>query len=175
MRLFFALVPPAELAAEIASWRLRYLSADGREVPVANLHITLAFLGEISPHRLEQLCCNTDELLAKEDPRLQALTLDETGYWPKPGILWLGPSRWPDSLTRLAGQLQTRGAAAGGRGKAGAYRPHITLFRGCERPPPAALARPDLCFPCADLALLESRNGRRGVQYRDVANWQLGP
>ncbi len=136
MRLFFALLPGPDLAREIADWRERSISADGRPVPLANLHITLAFLGELSHHRLDPLCQAADELLTAPGLHLQTLRLNETGYWPRPGILWLGPSHWEGALANLAGQLQSRGALAGGKVKRGAYRPHLTLFRGCDQPPP---------------------------------------
>ncbi|PLW69797.1 RNA 2',3'-cyclic phosphodiesterase [Pseudohalioglobus lutimaris] len=175
MRLFFALLPGPDLAREIADWRERSISADGRPVPLANLHITLAFLGELSHHRLDPLCQAADELLTAPGLHLQTLRLNATGYWPRPGILWLGPSRWEGALANLAGQLQSRGALAGGKGKRGAYRPHLTLFRGCDQPPPAPLSAPDFSFDCSNISLLQSSNGRQGVHYSDVANWRLSP
>lgn len=175
MRLFFALLPEPGLARDIDVWRQRNLSTDGRPVPMANLHITLAFLGDLSPHRLEGLCQAAEELLASPGTSLDPLTLDEVGYWSSPGILWLGPAYWTQALENLAARLQARGVQAGGRGTRTAYRPHLTLFRGCDQPPLPPLSPPGFTFDCTHLALLESRQGRQGVQYADVANWQLSP
>ena len=74
---------------------------------MANLHITLAFLGEISNHRVERLCHSVDQYLQHRSLPGDALNLDQVGYWPKPRILWLGPAHWPDTLTHLAQQLVT--------------------------------------------------------------------
>ena len=50
MRLFFGFDLPLDSKTRIAAWRDRFVRADGRSVPAANFHITLAFLGEID-HR----------------------------------------------------------------------------------------------------------------------------
>ena len=140
MRLFFALEPGGQTAIDIADWRDRQLPAAGRPVPVANLHITLAFLGEISSHRLERLCNAVDQYLQCKSLPGGELTLDQVGYWSKPRILWLGPSQWPESLNQLAAGLGQLGGVEGGKRKRGAFQPHITLFRGCETAPAAPLA-----------------------------------
>lgn len=176
MRLFFALLPEPGLARDIDVWRQRNLSANGRPVPMPNFHITLAFLGDISRHRLEGLCQAAEALLASLETGLDPLTLEEVGYWSGPGILWLGPAHWTQALEKLAARLQARGVYAGGRGTRTAYRPHLTLFRGCDQPPLAPLSPPNFTFDCTHLALLQSCQGRQGgVRYTEVANWQLNP
>lgn len=48
-RLFFALSLPAKMQKQVIKWRADHFPADtGRPVTAANLHITLAFLGEVS-------------------------------------------------------------------------------------------------------------------------------
>ena len=56
MRLFFGLATPPRTAIAIADWRDRRFPADGRPVPVPNLHITLAFLGQVADERLDCVC-----------------------------------------------------------------------------------------------------------------------
>ena len=57
------------------------------------------------------------------------LTLDRMGYWPRSGILWLGPRKTPRTLSvavqRLSNQLRALGYRADGR----AFKPHVTLTR----------------------------------------------
>lgn len=173
MRLFFALEPDSRSALAIADWRDRYLSLAGRPVPTANLHITLAFLGEISEQRLERLCDSVDAYLEARQIGGGALRLDQLGYWPKPRILWLGPSRWPDDLSQLAAGLGQVGVAEGGKRRRGAFQAHITLFRGCERPPSAPARAPDFVLQYDSFTLMESRQGRHGVSYHPLAHWQL--
>ncbi|RLQ21986.1 RNA 2',3'-cyclic phosphodiesterase [Seongchinamella sediminis] len=173
MRLFFALELPGELAIQIADWRQRQLPALGRPVPPANFHITLAFLGELGEKQLEQLCLATDELVAQGRFEAGEIILDQVGYWPKPGIYWLGPKHWPDSLGQLADTLARRGNALGAKRKRGQFRPHLTLFRGCQAPPPAAAELGDFPLPYHGFTLLESRAGRNGVRYSPVARWHF--
>ncbi len=48
-RLFFALTLPDAMQQEIVQWRAGHFSPEaGRPVAAANLHLTLAFLGEVS-------------------------------------------------------------------------------------------------------------------------------
>ena len=175
MRLFFALLPEPMLSRRIADWRDAYLTAQGRPVPVANLHSTLAFLGEVSPHRLEGLCDNVDHLLGSAPLPGGSLKLDQVGYWPKPGIFWLGPTTWSSALERLSAHLRGCAGAAGAMSRQQRFRPHITLFRGCRQPPPAPASPPGFDFPYEDISLLQSRSTRHGVQYEEVANWPLAP
>lgn len=48
-RLFFAIDLPDDARAQIIAWRAaHFASEDGRPVAAANLHLTLAFLGDVS-------------------------------------------------------------------------------------------------------------------------------
>jgi RNA 2',3'-cyclic 3'-phosphodiesterase len=173
VRLFFALEPPADLAIQISDWRDRQLAAPGRPVPPGNFHITLAFLGDATEQQLERLCLETDAMLSRRTFAGASLALNQVGYWHKPGICWLGPSTWPDSLVSLAGALGDRGTAAGLRRKRGDYSPHLTLYRGCQTPPPAPTCQPDFHWRYQYFQLLESRQGSQGVSYHPLAEWTL--
>lgn len=175
MRLFFALELPGKLALQIDEWRHQHLPPTGRPVPAENFHITLAFLGDLNEQRLEQLCPETDNLLEQREFTGSELVLDEVGYWPKPGIFWLGPSQWPQSLNTLAGALANRGNAVGSKRKRGDYRPHVTLCRACHEPPPAPTQLCSFSLGYSGFALMESRNSRRGVSYNSIAQWQFTP
>ncbi len=174
MRLFFALDPPAQLQLAIADWRDRQFGAVGRAVPVANLHITLAFLGELPQSRLEQLLQNVDRWLDEDHHTADSLRLDDTGYWPRPGLYWLGPSQWPSGLDHLAGGLAGICQQLGGRRERRRYQPHLTLYRRCETAPPRPAAAPDFLFRYEHFTLFESRRGRRGATYQGLAHWELG-
>ena len=174
MRLFYALEVPGELALQMADWRQHHLPLLGREIPPANFHITLAFLGKVDKHQLERLCRQTDDMLQAHSYPTGEIHLDQVGYWPRPGIYWLGPREWPDALNRLAGSLANCGNSIGAKHKRGNYRPHLTLFRGCEHAPPAPTAQPDFLLEYRRFALMETHQGRRGVNYAPLAEWDLG-
>ncbi len=56
MRLFFAVWPPLAVAEALAAWARRLQrETGGRAVAAKNIHLTLAFLGEVSEERLPAL------------------------------------------------------------------------------------------------------------------------
>jgi RNA 2',3'-cyclic 3'-phosphodiesterase len=173
MRVFFGLELDPATSLQIADWRDRQLSSPASPVPAANFHITLAFPGSLSGPALERLCLSVDEWLARTAIEGATLTLDRTGYWSKPGIYWLGPSNWPDGLTRLAQKLNSLGAAAGAKRDRNTFQPHITLFRQCSTAPPAPAQIPDITLHYQHFALFESRQGKRGVSYHVMHDWDL--
>ncbi len=173
MRLFFALELPGETARAVATWRDRELAPVGRPVPAANFHITLAFVGELPAPRLERLCLAVDEWVSRDVPVGGHLQLDRTGYWQKPGIYWLGPSRWPQQLTALAKKLGGLSSGSGGKRDKRRLQPHVTLFRRCQPPPPAPVRQPHFALDYHHFALFESRQGKSGVSYHPLAHWDL--
>lgn len=170
MRSFFGLGTAPQDAMAITTWREGKFPTAGRPVPASNLHITLAFLGDISEHRLEPLCSAVDAL---DPPGPLCLSLDQVGYWPKPGICWLGPGEWPDAMTELALKLAAIGAAQGGKRSRRRFRPHITLYRGCGTPPPAPLEMPVFTLTYDHFTLYQSRLDPHGAVYSVMESWAL--
>ena len=175
MRLFFALEPEPRDALAIADWRDRQLNCAGRPVPVANFHITLAFLGEIRDPALPQLVDGVDRRFDEASGARHALRLTEVGYWPKPGILWLGPGSWPDSLALLARELRELAVTLGAKRERRRFQPHVTLYRRVAEAPPAPAAPPDIAFTCDGFHLMESRQGKTGVSYHSLCQWRSPP
>jgi 2'-5' RNA ligase len=173
MRVFFGLEASPDLAMQIADWRDRQLSHVGRPVPPANFHITLAFVGEIKDQSLEALASNVDQWVEQEQPCGGHLELDQTGYWPKPGIYWLGCANWPEGLGRLADKLKSLATAVGGKRDRNSFQPHLTLLRGCRQAPTAPAASPGFSMEYDHFTLYESRQGRSGVSYHPLADWRL--
>ena len=101
--------------------------------------------------------------------------LNSTRTTPRPGIYWVGPSHWPDSLQDLAEGLRSIAVRAGGKLERKRFQPHVTLFRGCEVAPPAPSVFPRVPFDYSDFCLCESIQGRRGVTYQPLAHWDLSP
>lgn len=173
MRLFFGLELDERCALKISDWRDRQLQCAARPVPPANFHVTLAFLGQLPEPAIERLCLSVDDWLESEAVPGSSLSLEHTGYWHKPGVYWLGPQHWPDSLTRLASKLKTLGTGVGGKRDHNTFTPHITLFRGCDNAPSAPHALPAIALDYDHFTLFESRQGKRGVSYHPVAQWPL--
>lgn len=176
MRTFFALELAADVAMQIADWRDRQFGAGpGRPVPPANFHITLAFVGETAPSSLEQLCESVDASLAGAGVPGGQLQLDTTGYWPKPGVYWLGTETYPAALSQLATGLRQLATRAGARRDRKNFLPHVTLFRNCITAPVAPAEAPAFCAVYGHFTLFESRQGRSGISYHPLQHWELQP
>ncbi|WP_370935884.1 RNA 2',3'-cyclic phosphodiesterase [Amycolatopsis sp. cg13] len=118
MRLFSALRPPADVAAEIDG----ALGARDRQLrwsDPAGWHITLAFYGEVDPAECGSFLDRTLDGRKSVDVRLWS-----SGTFP--GVLWLG----------VAGEDLADLAAAAGCEEDRPYRPHLTLARCSRTQPP---------------------------------------
>lgn len=150
IRAFLAIVlPPAiqiALAQEIT--RLEKLSgASVRWVAAENIHLTLKFLGEVEPDRLENLKDGLRQLCARQ-PRLE-ISVGGLGAFPnlrRPRILWAGVQA-PPELAIFHQQLEQTAARAGFPAEAQAFSPHITLGR--VRQPIGSIALNTLCAALA--------------------------
>ncbi|WP_338152973.1 RNA 2',3'-cyclic phosphodiesterase [Chimaeribacter arupi] len=106
-RLFFGLPLPDALQQAVIAWRATAFPAEaGRPVAAANLHLTLAFLGEVSDRKAEVLAALAGNIVQPGFP----LTLDDLGHWPRPGVVWLGTRRAPRGLLQLATLLRAQAA-----------------------------------------------------------------
>ena len=175
MRVFFGLELDASTALQITDWRDRQLPCAGTPVPPANFHITLAFVGPLDNPAIERLCESVEEWLARSEVAGGALSLDQTGYWDKPGIYWLGPSSWPEPLSRLSRKLRGLATAAGAKRDRNPFQPHITLYRRCTGAPLAPSQAPVFSLAYRHFSLFESRQGKKGVSYHSLQDWDLLP
>ena len=173
MRLFAAVELPADARRAIAD-----AVARGREgLPPAawvrpeNLHLTLAFLGEVEPEH----AAAAGEALAAGLAGQAALTARTagTGAFPERGairVLWLALEP-ADSLLALAARVRDGFAAAGLPFDRKPFRSHVTLARA-RSPWPATLrsrvaqlAAPALAIDVRELVLFESRLEAGGARY----------
>ncbi|KAB7619734.1 RNA 2',3'-cyclic phosphodiesterase [Alkalilimnicola sp. S0819] len=162
-RLFFALWPEPALRRELARIQHERVGS-GRAVPVANLHLTVLFLGLADPAQAMRVA---DGLRV---PPFE-VCLRREGYW-RNGIHWLAPESTPPELSRLHDGLREGLAAQGHAFERRDYRPHVTLARRARPAPGRAL--PPLRWPVTDHALVESRPRPQGPEYRVLRRWPLG-
>jgi 2'-5' RNA ligase len=169
-RLFFALWPDQATRRRLEkTCRKAVRSCGGRSVPPENYHITLAFLGN-QPGALFD-----DIVVAASAISLQpmALELDRFGYWPKPRVFWLGPSKHPESLVKLAAQLRAKMELLGLQPERRPLKPHISLCRKVAATPNADLPRP-VRWPVENFVLVESVTAESGAQYQVVKRFSQG-
>jgi len=165
MRLFFALVPDEALRLALGE-RARALAAalGGRAVPAHNVHLTLAFLGEVERARVPALHDILDAM-----PRDGfALALDCVGEWPRAGVAWIAPRIVPAPLAvlhaALAAALRVQGFAVEAR----PFHPHITLVRRPSRRLADAPAD-RLTWRVGRLSLMRTDTAGGAVRYREDA------
>lgn len=161
-RLFFALWPDDQTRSALESARARLFPLAGRPVPVAGLHVTVAFLGSVKEARLPALL----ELRGAVPPL--ALTFDRLEHWPKARVLAATTVHLPDDLRRLADGLWQRLDRLGFARETRPFRPHVTLVRDV-RSVRAGLPWVPFAWPVDRLELVESVPTAEGGQYKLVA------
>lgn len=165
MRLFFA-VPFGEETLDrlcAAQELLRARANRGRFSPRENLHLTLAFLGELPPSRLDALDRAVKSI---PFPPFEA-KFDRLGCFRRPGgsIWWAGLRPTPQLLAiqrSLSDALQREGFSLEDR----RFVPHVTLARQVEPYHLFPDGVPALRFsaPVGSIVLMESR--REGPMMR---------
>ncbi|GAA4497328.1 RNA 2',3'-cyclic phosphodiesterase [Pseudaeromonas paramecii] len=157
-RLFFGLdaTPLSqELIALQQAWGL-----PARAIPAANFHLTLLFLGQCDERQYRALAAGADEILAAP----LAVSLDESGWFPRAQVAWVGQDKAPAPLLALARSLHTLAQAQGLCPEPLRLRPHISLYRKAKAPPPV-LACPPLQLATDQFHLYESVSTPEGVRY----------
>lgn len=175
MRLFFALSLSDADKLAIERWRDQHLPAASKFIPAYNYHITLAFLGQSNEKMTDELCQSTATWLSTKHFGPLCLQLDQCRYWPQPGILWVGPTQWPEVLVNLQQFLSGLGQRVVGASKSKKpFQPHVSIMRS-KTLPAKAISEPDLPLKCYELALYESIPKRQGVHYNALSTWELAP
>lgn len=172
MRAFLAVPVPGDPAAASASR--------------APEHLTLHFLGEIDPDRVEPLKERVAPVVGAR-PAFE-VTVEGVDAFPsrsRPRVVWRGVGAGREELVRLALDVRAAVSAAGIPVDQGPYVPHLTLFRvrsaaDAERaralldgrtPAPAATR-----LPVVEVDLVESRLRAGGAEHRVLTRFPLvGP
>ena len=169
-RIFFALWPPPAAAAALHRWALAVRGgAGGRAIEPAAIHLTLAFLGEVSPARTKAAVAAARRVQG----RAHALPIETCRQWARRGIVWAGPAQTPQPLAALAGALADALARDGFRLEPRAFLAHVTLLRNARRPcalPPL----PAIEWPVEAFVLARSTLAAGGSRYDIVDRFALG-
>jgi 2'-5' RNA ligase len=165
-RVFFALWPDADTRARLARMTKDAVRrSGGRPIAKDRFHITVAFLGNLTPAGLE---------IASAVPPIPvgafALALDTIGAFAASRTLWFGARSVPPALTELERRLWEGLTAKGFVREERIYRPHVTLAR-------RARAVDEQIDPVewrvGELALVESLAAGRNVHYEPLRTWPL--
>ena len=177
MRLFISFEIPDAVKAELekSASLLRSACTRGTFAPPENYHITLAFLGEVPPERMEDIASAMDSCACRPVP----LTIGELGRfrWDGGDVFWRAV-RAPDSLARLRQRLTAALAAKGfAVEEEKAFRPHLTLARQAVMREGAGLddlsmSLPDLPFTAGFMTLMRSQRVGAQLSYTPVYRTQ---
>ena len=154
-RLFFALWPDAGARARLEPLAVELAAAaGGKPVPIAKVHLTLAFLGEVDA---ERVAAAVEAARGVRRTRF-AFALDRAGSFRGARVAWAGCAAVPEALAALAASLGERLAAAGFALEDRPYAPHATLARRIARAVPAAPIAP-IAWPVDGFSLVRSEAG----------------
>jgi 2'-5' RNA ligase len=167
MRLFFAFWPDNDVRNKLASMGRNCLpTCRGRLVPPRNLHVTLAFLGEVDAHRLDALCRIGASL------RAPAFTIefDRIGSFRRSGIVYAGVSEVSAPVVELEANVRSALAAAGFR-----FVPHVTLIRDARAVPSSDASDVRVLWQVRHIVLVESARVADAQVYRPLRRFMLAP
>jgi 2'-5' RNA ligase len=135
MRLFIALNFPEELRTRWSEGTaaLRVVAPRARWAPPAQMHLTLAFLGE-QPKTLVLSLAPALDTIAAASSRLSLVVQGIGAFhtWRRARVVWLGVEQSPP-LMQIADSVERACRDLGIPGEGRAFHPHITLARLDER------------------------------------------
>jgi len=136
LRAFIAIEIPEEIKTQIGSQTAGLRQMVGRSVrwvSLENIHLTLKFLGDISPANIEFL---TQALKTEVSQYLSfEINMDHLGAFPnlrRPRVIWIGLDA-PADLARLHHSLETAAARLGYASDDKPFSPHLTIGRIRDR------------------------------------------
>jgi 2'-5' RNA ligase len=169
VRLFFALWPDEAVREQLVLWS-RELRAvcGGRPTRAENLHVTLAFLGNVDDARVAEV----ERAAGEVRPCGVSLVLDQPGYWKHNRIAWAGASAVPAELDAMVVDLRSALSRSniGFDGKKG-FVSHVTLLRDA-REPRAMPALEPIEWRLDGFALVQSVTLPRGSRYEVRKSWR---
>jgi len=167
-RLFFALWPGAAVRSAMDHLAHRQVRKLAKRTPAANLHITLAFPGQVGAGVRDCLEQAADRLSG----RSFTLQLDQVGHWPRPRIIWAGPTHTPPELWSLVEQLRAALEGCGITPETRPFQAHVTLARKASRRATGKKIE-SIDWPVDDFCLAESITDSVGPVYRVLRTWAL--
>lgn len=167
-RLFFALWPDPAVRRAFGALSQHLPPHRGRPPHPEDLHVTLVFLGEVE---MDARRC-AEAMAGDVRGKGFDLVFDQVGYWPRPQILWCGPSVVPDALLDLVAALNQGLRGCGFEPERRPYAPHLTLARGARNVGGYRLD-PPLAWPARELVLVLS-DPHLTPHYQVVGRWPLG-
>jgi 2'-5' RNA ligase len=138
-------------------------------IPARNIHLTLAFLGNVASGRIPDLHALAAAIAA---PPFD-LVINVLDYWRHNRIVSAGTAECPEALRELVTQLTRALRPAGFRCEGREYIPHITLLRDARRSS-VLKAGGGVVWRAYDFVLVQSLRRDGAVVYEAIGRWPLG-
>ena len=156
MRLFIALKPSEAMKKDLihVMHDMKQLGTEGKYVPAANLHITLAFLGEVT-----EVDAVKDVMKSLPVERSR-LTFSEYGFTRD--VFWIG-LKGNQKIKKYVADLRLALKQKGLPVDTAKFEPHITLLRGQKGKRPTGLTVPGSEMTVSGVSLFKSevKDGKR--------------
>jgi 2'-5' RNA ligase len=170
LRLFLALWPDEELRANLTDLtRSLERCTAGKWMRPDNLHVTLAFLGNVEEDRFPVI----REIAAGSVGESFVLGFERAEFWRRSEIVCLAPTETPDALASLADELTRSFRDSGFPMENRPYRPHLTLARQGRCDWAFRTLSEPLIWSVSSFVLVESRMSREGSTYVVRERWGL--
>ena len=180
MRLFVALEIPTEVRERLASLirELRTSAPQLKWVHTENMHLTLKFIGEAEPAKLDTI---RSALAAIRRQAALELRFRGLGFFPndrRPRVFWAGIDA-PPALAQLASDIDAGLARLGFPREERSFAPHLTLARldgtrlpDAFRAATAERAAQDFgALRITEFRLIESKLKSTGAEYTTLQNF----
>jgi 2'-5' RNA ligase len=187
MRAFIAIMPPVALHSSFVEIRstVERQAFPWRWVQPEQVHVTMKFLGDIEPARIDAIAQAMQQAAFEQTPF--TLSGYGLGCFPNPlhpRVLWMGLEDPHQHLTRLHQRLEEQLTALGFAAEAHPFRPHLTLARAPRDAPGRAHLAPLLQtyrerhfgdIVVSQLQLWQSQLRREGALYTLLRSVALIP
>ena len=175
-RVFFALWPAATVRRALEALARDCAARTGGRAPeAANLHLTLAFIGEVPTSRIDSLRSVGHDAAAIVPPFV--LTLDRVGAFHKQDIAWVGTSQSNGSIQALVDDLFARLTAVGVELERRPFHPHVTLARRARTraldSTRDGLSAQPIVWNVSRLTLATSTHAQGALRYVAADTWPL--
>lgn len=169
-RLFFALWPQMETSLKLYELAGKLLCGDGRRVTPENIHLTLVFLGSVTP----SLGRCAEQVPGAIRGESFTMPLGQIGCWSQTGILWAGPTHVPNALLQLVKALNSGLITCGYVPEKRPYAAHLTMARKARHCQEMQSIEP-LAWDVHQFSLVRSQTYAEGVRYENLRTWELSP
>lgn len=133
LRVFIAVQIPQEIKTQIMAQMFELRQQAGRGVhwgSVENIHVTLKFLGDVTPKQVDVLSGTLHTLVRTHTPF--EIAFDAVGTFPnlkRPRIIWVGLADGQKRLTKLQRAVEAEAVALGHAPDPKPFSPHLTIGR----------------------------------------------